>query len=744
MVSTLGTPDRGHDGHANLEDSGGVNVVHLHQLGAIQDIILHHDPVSNPLNPDDDNNNRDDLGKMVKGRYVLDGEDPHDTVPSPSTANEQIVRTDHPLPKFQMAVVIVVQLCESFQANVLFPFVVFMVADFGVAGSEENVGYYAGALAASFFAAQLPASLLWGRISDSCGRKPTILLGLLGSIVSYIIFGMSNSYSQALLGRAFAGVLNGNIGVIKSFLAEFTDDNNRSRAFSFMPLAWGLGAVVGPLAGGILSKPAETEGMEWLAPKGGVFRTYPYLLPCLCGVVVQLFSALVTMLFMRETAKGAMISCEGLSGRVDCAYFERMDEERRTVAVEVEGADAINRFATATESEVDGLGDTGVDVDGGDGVVGNDGDDGGGGGDGADVDGDVNDDDDDGGEDDISLITGKRTRKKKSGKNKSNVKSSNDKPIQISWSPSAPSAATSPPPVSGGGGILERFRHTFTSNKTPSRQQLLDMKERAPGRYVDVDVELGHPITAGSGDDVVEENTSKPSMKAVFTNYAAMSACAHYGLVALIHIVFDEALPLFMRSSVKKGGLDFSTSQIGTVLGCGGAALFAYNLFLFPILSARFSNFACYRVGLAATVPLFLVIPFTNFILTRIGALVMWPVLVSTLILRILFASTTFVPVMVFVNNSVPTHNLGTVNGVGQACASLARAIGPALGGAIWSMSESIRQVPGHQYILFVAVAACIVATLLLSYRLPPSLESALVEEGKTSGGRRSIVMVAH
>ena len=61
-------------------------------------------------------------------------------------------------------------------------------------------------------------------------------------------------------------------------MAEITDETNQARAYSLMPVAWALGATVGPLLGGYLSHPVERYP-EWFG--GNTFLVkYPYFLPC--------------------------------------------------------------------------------------------------------------------------------------------------------------------------------------------------------------------------------------------------------------------------------------------------------------------------------------------------------------------------------------------------------------------------------------------------------------------------------
>jgi hypothetical protein len=182
-----------------------------------------------------------------------------------------------------MSCIILIQTCEAFNINVLFPFVVFMLEDLGVA--DEAVGYYSGAMAASFCIAQFMSSTFWGRFSDTHGRKNTLIIGIFGSIVTAAAFGFSSSVTMAYASRFCFGLLNGNIGVMKSYLTEITDDSNRAKAFSFLPLSWGLGCTVAPIVGGMLYKPNERFPEHFSSDS--VFARYPYLLPITVGILMQ-------------------------------------------------------------------------------------------------------------------------------------------------------------------------------------------------------------------------------------------------------------------------------------------------------------------------------------------------------------------------------------------------------------------------------------------------------------------------
>ncbi|KAI8924177.1 major facilitator superfamily domain-containing protein [Entophlyctis helioformis] len=194
------------------------------------------------------------------------------------------------LPWKQMFMICTVTFVEPVQFGVLFPFIYFLVRDFHIARDEKELGFYVGMLASSFCVAQLFTSLPWGWLSDRIGRRPVILIGLIGNAITCALFGASETYIYAISMRTLCGLLNGNIGVIKSMLGEISDASNRGIAFAYWESAFGIGTIVGPIIGGFLVDPVHTY--PWLFGDSVLFTRFPYLLPCLVSAFISVLGAI--------------------------------------------------------------------------------------------------------------------------------------------------------------------------------------------------------------------------------------------------------------------------------------------------------------------------------------------------------------------------------------------------------------------------------------------------------------------
>ncbi|KAE9402502.1 MFS general substrate transporter [Gymnopus androsaceus JB14] len=212
-----------------------------------------------------------------------------------------------PLPWFQFSLVLFLQLAEPLTSQVIYPFLPQLIRDIGITGGDETkVGHYVGLLQSLFFLTQAMTVLHWSRISDRVGRKPVILVGLFGLSMSMYCFGLSTTFWGLVLSRSLNGALNGNIGVIKSIMAEMTDATNISQAYAYMPIAWSTGGVLGPMIGGALANPAKQ--FPHLFGDNEFLKMYPYFLPCAVPATFSAIAWLVTFMFLKETVQAPTLS----------------------------------------------------------------------------------------------------------------------------------------------------------------------------------------------------------------------------------------------------------------------------------------------------------------------------------------------------------------------------------------------------------------------------------------------------
>ncbi|MFZ0532819.1 MAG: MFS transporter [Anaerolineales bacterium] len=129
-----------------------------------------------------------------------------------------------------------------------------------------------GLLVASYAAAQLIGAPLLGRLSDRFGRRPVLLLSVAGTFTGFLLLGFADPLGRLVAGlvapkaanafilgvlffsRILDGLTGGNISVAQAYITDITDEQNRARGLGMIGAAFGLGFIIGPAAGGALSK----------------------------------------------------------------------------------------------------------------------------------------------------------------------------------------------------------------------------------------------------------------------------------------------------------------------------------------------------------------------------------------------------------------------------------------------------------------------------------------------------------
>lgn len=126
-----------------------------------------------------------------------------------------------------------------------------------------------GLLIALFPIMQFFSAPILGQLSDKYGRKPILIVSLLGTALSYVGFAIgihTRNLPLLIISRAVDGITGGNISVAQAAIADVTTPENRSKNFGLIGAAFGLGFILGPYIGGKVSDPAIISWFEAATP----------------------------------------------------------------------------------------------------------------------------------------------------------------------------------------------------------------------------------------------------------------------------------------------------------------------------------------------------------------------------------------------------------------------------------------------------------------------------------------------
>jgi len=204
-----------------------------------------------------------------------------------------------PFPKLQVFLALLCVLPEAFADSLIVPYIYNMVKEFGVAKKEEDIGFYVGLLGSAFYCSLCITNIFWGHLSDKFGRKPILLCNIVGACTGTVVFGSSQSFPIALLGRFIAGTCSANGTVAKGMLGDIIDESQRTIGYSFYGVTWGIAGMVGPLIGGFLANPAKKFSIF----ENSYWEKYNYLLPSIFVMILGIISFSMTIKYLKEPGK---------------------------------------------------------------------------------------------------------------------------------------------------------------------------------------------------------------------------------------------------------------------------------------------------------------------------------------------------------------------------------------------------------------------------------------------------------
>jgi MFS transporter, DHA1 family, tetracycline resistance protein len=139
--------------------------------------------------------------------------------------------------------------------TIILPVIPFLVARYV---QSDLVGLYVGLIVSVYALGSFCSAPVLGLISDHYGRRPVLILSLLGSAVGYLIFGIGGALWVLFLGRIVDGFTAGNISTVYAYVADTHAPADRGRIFGMLGAVAGLGFMVGPVAGGALGALSPT------------------------------------------------------------------------------------------------------------------------------------------------------------------------------------------------------------------------------------------------------------------------------------------------------------------------------------------------------------------------------------------------------------------------------------------------------------------------------------------------------
>ncbi|KAJ1307728.1 hypothetical protein OPQ81_001816 [Rhizoctonia solani] len=183
--------------------------------------------------------------------------------------------------------------------QVIYPFINQMVVELGIAKDSDSAGYYSGlfesGLALAGFVTTIPCSYL----SDAFGRKPVVIISMIGTMVSLFFFGTGRTFLGLFVSRCIGGAFGPNWTWTASFtiLGDTTNAATSASAYAAVNIAYSVGNMLSPSIGGFLAHPSD----HFSVFQGEFWKNNPFALPCFVGVLMSGIIMILMMIALPET-----------------------------------------------------------------------------------------------------------------------------------------------------------------------------------------------------------------------------------------------------------------------------------------------------------------------------------------------------------------------------------------------------------------------------------------------------------
>ncbi len=155
----------------------------------------------------------------------------------------------HPT-RSQLVFIMVTMFLNFLGFSVIIPILPFLISKYTT--GTDSTALYMGLLLSVYALCQFISAPGLGTLSDRFGRRPILLISLLGSVVGYLFLGLGHTLGLYFVGRIIDGLTGGNISSVYAYMADITAPRTRGHYFGLLGAAGGFGFMLGPALGGVL------------------------------------------------------------------------------------------------------------------------------------------------------------------------------------------------------------------------------------------------------------------------------------------------------------------------------------------------------------------------------------------------------------------------------------------------------------------------------------------------------------
>ncbi len=167
-------------------------------------------------------------------------------------------------------------------------------------GITDPSAIFVGMLQTAYSGMQLFAAPLWGRLSDKVGRKPVLLVSVGGFAIAWLAFAWAPNVWWLVATRGLAGAFGANISTAQAYMADAFPPEKRAKGMGLIGMAFGLGFVLGPMIGALLSSDSV---VAYFAPGPEAFDAYRRVLPAVAASGLSAVAFITGLIFVTEVQR---------------------------------------------------------------------------------------------------------------------------------------------------------------------------------------------------------------------------------------------------------------------------------------------------------------------------------------------------------------------------------------------------------------------------------------------------------